>query len=366
VLVSNGYENIYERGFCNGLTDAGISFMLVSSDRTDYAGLRTGTRTVNLRGSQEESRPAVFKLLNLAWYHLRLMAFVLRYRPAVLHSFGLLYPPALCGVVEGLLYRLVCARYVLTVHDLLPHDRHTRWNRLVFGWSFRIAETLIVHTAKMREQLVARFGVDPARVVVMEHGIEPQVGSPALPRASPVESPRLRILFFGKVLRYKGIDVLLSALENFPAAFELIIAGAVRDDALQRELRSQIEAHPQREAISWGERYVPEAEIAGLFAWADLLVLPYRHIDQSGILFQSLRHGVPVVATRVGAFADYVSPRVGELCAPDDAADLRAALLRLQSRLKQLSRAAIVEIAGRYEWSRTVEPLRAVYQGSQA
>lgn len=360
VLVSHGYENIYERGFCNGLSDAGMPFVLISSDRTDYAGLRPGTKTVNLRGSQEEQRTRWKKLLNLLRYHLRLMTYVVSRRPRVLHLFGLLDPAPLCGVLEGALFRCLCGTYVLTVHDLLPHDRHTRWNAYFYGLSFRMAGRLVAHTELMRDQLVARYGVDADRIVVMQHGIEPRRGVPAAPQCSNSDG-RFKILFFGKVLRYKGVDVLLSALENFAVPFHLTIAGGVWDPGLRRELRAQIDAHPQCGSITWEGQFVPEAQIAALFIKADVVVLPYRHIDQSGILFQALRHGAPVVCTRVGALADYVPSEVGEVCAPNDPGDLRRALQRLHDRLGGISRTGIAKRAQQYEWSRTVEPLRRVY-----
>ena len=65
LVVSHGYENIYERGFCNGLHDAGFGFVLVSSDQTDYRGLRPGTNTLNLRGSQGADRTPWQKAANL-------------------------------------------------------------------------------------------------------------------------------------------------------------------------------------------------------------------------------------------------------------------------------------------------------------
>ena len=288
-------------------------------------------------------------------------------RPDTLHVFGQLTPALLCGVIEGLLFRIVCGRYVLTVHNLLPHDSHTRWNAFVYRMSFRIADRLVVHTDRMREQLVANHGVSADRIVVMQHGIEPQAST--VPQANataesvrPAPSGPLNILFFGKVLRYKGVDIALSALADFSSPFTLTIGGGVWDNQLRDELRAQIAAHPHRSSIHWNEAFVPEADIAGLFERADILVLPYRHIDQSGILFQALRYGVPVVATRVGSLADYVSTEVGELCPANDAAAFRVALQNLQSRLPALSRERIRAIAARYEWSRTVEPLRDLYR----
>lgn len=360
ILVSHGYENIYERGFCNGLSDAGIAFTLVSSDRTDYAGMRPGTRTKNLRGSQDESRPRWRKLLNLLRYHLGLMWYVARRRRAIVHLIGLIEPPLLCGVIEGLWFRLVSDRYVLTVHDLVPHDRDTRINRLLFGWSFRIADRLVVHTRRMRDELMQRHAIDESRITIMEHGLEPLPGSLPVLETYQVGEP-FKVLFFGYVLRYKGLDLLLEALADFPCPFSLTVAGVCRDSALATELQAEIAAHPWGDSIHWDNQYVNEKEIETHFTRSHVLVMPYRHIDQSGVLFQALRFGLPVVATRVGALASYVPHEVGEVCEPMLASELRQALQRLADRYEQLDRRSIVGIGKRFEWQSTVAALAPVY-----
>ena len=363
MLVSHGYEVIYERGFCNGVADAGVQGTLIGSDRTDQARLRPGVTVVNLRGSQAPHRSRLSKLLNLSSYHLRLAWLVASRRPVV-HVFGLIHPPVLVGIVEGCLFRWLTPRYILTAHDLLPHDRHDRWHRWVFGLSYRLADRVVVHTERMRADIVAMHRVDPARVVVMEHGIEP-LAACALPTHEPARSDAgangPKLLFFGKVMRYKGLDLLLQALQDFPPPFQLRIAGACHDAELAQALEAAIAAHPARASIRWDNRYIEDAEIPSLFAWADITVLPYRHIDQSGILFQSLRYGVPVVAAQVGAFETYVTPPVGETFPRDDAAACREAVLRLWHRRAELDRASVAAAGSRWEWGLTARALLPAY-----
>lgn len=360
VLVSHGFQHNYERGFTNGLDDTGVAATLVSSDRTDYAGLRPDVHTVNLRGSQEERRPKWAKALGMLRYHLGLCAYTLWRRRAVWHVIGLIYPPLLYGVIEGLWFRAVCWRYVLTVHDLLPHDRHTRANHLLNGLSFRLAHRLVVHTDRMRDELIRRFGVRPERVTVMEHGIEP-LASPLVAVPATDANRPMRLLFFGKVTQYKGLDVLLDALQTTSMNFSLMIAGFCLDKTLEHDLRARIAAHRAVGSITWRNEFIPEAEIEGLFSHADVLVLPYRHIDQSGVLFQALRYGVPVVASRVGSFTQYVTDDIGETCPPDNADELRCAIERIHERRTELSRERIVEIGRSYEWHSTVQALAAAY-----
>ncbi len=360
LLVSHGFENIYERGFCNGLHDAGYAFTLLSSDQTDYDGLRPGTRTRNLRGSQLQQRSRWLKAANLLRYHLALMFHVARHRPAVLHVIGLISPPLLCGVIQGLWFRLCCARYALTVHDTEPHDQGTRWQRRLYSWSFRIAPFLVVHTARVRDELIARHAIRPERITVMQHGLEPLAQAPELPAPGRRPQP-LRLLVFGNVMRYKGIDLLLEALRELPHPVQLTIVGRSVNAALTADLQMLIAAHPAAAAIHWQNAYVPEDAIPALFTQADALVLAYRRIDQSGVLFQALRFGLPVVATRVGALADYVDLAAGECCEPGDAASLRAALLRLIERYPNIDRNQVRANGRRYEWQRTVRALAGLY-----
>lgn len=368
LVVSHGYEAIYERGFCNGLSDSQFDFILISSDRTDYAGLRPGTQTLNLRGSQEERRSPGAKMLNLLRYHVSLISHVLRQGRPVVHMIGLIEPALLAGVFTGVWLRFLCRQYVMTVHDLLPHDRGTRKNRLLYGISYRMAHTLVVHTQKARSELIAMHRVRADRVKVMEHGLEPQRGWSVPP--TRVEGP-VRILFFGKVLRYKGLDILFNALAKVSWPFEVTIAGACRDGVLTGELEAQIAAHPGRENIRWLNRFIEEDELVPLFEKSDVLVLPYRHIDQSGVFFQALRFGVPIVATRVGAFAEYLSSDIGELASAIDAEAFGAALERFRERRQSLTREHVAEVGRRYEWQNTVKVLSSIYpqrgeQGARA
>lgn len=361
VLLSHGYENIYERGFCNGLSDAGFDFTLISSDRTDYKGLRPGTKTVNLRGSQEESRSKWQKLWNLVGYHARLVSFALRHRESVFHLIGLIEPAWLCGVLHGLVLRLFCHRWVITVHDLLPHDRDTPGNRLLFGISYRLADHLVVHTPRMRAELQERYSIPTERFTLMEHGLEPV--RIALPPLATYRAPEpLKLLFFGYVMKYKGLDLLIDALRDFPVPFTLTVGGFCRAPEILDELKAKIDGHPQRDSIYWPNQYVKESEIQGLFTDSHVLVMPYRHIDQSGVLFQALRFGLPVVASRVGSLAQYVTPEVGEVCEPDNIADLRAALLRLAQRYGSIDREQVGMAGRKYEWQNTVGALENAYQ----
>jgi glycosyltransferase involved in cell wall biosynthesis len=76
--------------------------------------------------------------------------------------------------------------------------------------------------------------------------------------------------------------------------------------------------------------YVPFDDVSRYVAAADVMVLPYRAVSQSGVLYLALAMGLPVVATRVGALAEVLEDGGNALIVPpDSAAELAAALIRL-------------------------------------
>lgn len=361
VCVSHGFQTNYERGFCNGLASRGVDVTLIASDRTDFSGLKPGVRVVNLRGSQAEDRSRLAKALNLLCYHLGLMGYVLVRRRSVVHVMGLIWPVFLCGVLQGAWFRMVSRRYVLTVHDLLPEVENRERYRRLCRWSYHLAHRLVVHTPRMKVALVAEFGVPADRITMMEHGTEPQHQSPDSALPAQREGGGVLLVAFGAVSTRKGTDLLLQALAQVDFAFRLVIAGMCVDTAFRQRLQGLIAPHPRRDSIEWHDGFLEEAKANALLQSADALVMAYRHIDQSGVLFQALHFGVPVVATRVGEFERYITAQVGELAPPEDIAGIRDALQRWHSRRGMLSRERIREIGRSYEWSVTVGALAGAY-----
>ena len=155
------------------------------------------------------------------------------------------------------------------------------------------------------------------RLVVAAH---PPVafGAVAPPDAHP--GPR-RVLSFGRLLPYKGLDLLAEALRLLGPCpdLELRVVGQGPESAALAALR----ALP---GVTVENRWVPEDEIGALLGWSDIVVLPYREASQSGVAAAALAAGRRVVATRVGGLAGQLANEpLAVLCAAEGAA-LAAAL----------------------------------------
>ncbi|WP_030168883.1 glycosyltransferase family 4 protein [Spirillospora albida] len=225
--------------------------------------------------------------------------------------------PAYLGILRGVGRR---TRVVALCHNVLPHERKT-YDVPLMKALLRRVDGVLVHTAAQAELARGLTG-SPVRVAEMPAHLP-------VPHAARADDARVRrrLLFFGIVRPYKGLDVLLRALAKGPDDVALTVAGEFwggLDDtrALITELGldGRVDLRPG---------YVPAADVPGLFADADALVLPYRTATASQNVWMAYEYGIPVIATDVGGFASQVRDGVdGLVCAPDDVASLADALTR--------------------------------------
>jgi glycosyltransferase involved in cell wall biosynthesis len=248
----------------------------------------------------------------------------------------------------------------LTAHDVLPREPRPG-QRGAQRRLFERVDAVLVHSEHGRERLTGALGIDPARVHVVPHGAFEHLTRqaderPLPPELAAVEGPV--VLCFGLIRPYKGIDVLLEAWRGVEGA-ELWIVGMPRMDL-----------EPLRAAAPPGVRFVPrfvtDAEIPAFFRRADLVVLPYREIDQSGVLFTALAFGRPLLLSAVGGFPEVAATGAAELVPPGDAGALRQALVRLLgdgAGRERLAAAARAAAAGPYSWDRAAAATLDVDRG---
>jgi glycosyltransferase involved in cell wall biosynthesis len=248
---------------------------------------------------------------------------------------------------------------VLTAHDVLPREPH-RGQLAAQRRLYERVDAVVVHSAHGRARLVDALGIAAGKVAVIPHGAFTHLLDVPDERALPDDLAavdRPVVLFFGLLRPYKGLDVLLDAWRAADLDAELWIVGMPRMDIAP--LRA---AAPRR--VRWVSRFVADNEVAAYFRRADLVVLPYREIDQSGVLFTALAFGASLVLSAVGGFPEVAADGAAALVAPGDADALAGELRRLlgdaaaRARLAAGARAAA---AGRYSWDAIAASHLALY-----
>jgi glycosyltransferase involved in cell wall biosynthesis len=236
---------------------------------------------------------------------------------------------------------------VITAHDVLPREPRPGQLRAQRRLYER-ADAVVVHSHHGRERLVVDLEVPSERVHVIPHGafdyLTELPGELPLPdELREVEGPV--VLFFGLLRPYKGVDVLLEAWRGIGGA-ELWVVGMPRVplSALRARATPSVRFFPG---------FVPEAQVPAWFRRADLVVLPYREIDQSGVLFTALAFGKPLLLSSVGGFPEVAETGAAELVVPGDPRALHIALRRLlddPGRRDALGAAAREAAATTYSW----------------
>jgi glycosyltransferase involved in cell wall biosynthesis len=246
-------------------------------------------------------------------------------RPDIIHFQWLPLPVVDRRFLAGL--RRI-APLVLTVHDTNPFngDPSSGLQGFDMAKTFGAFDRLIVHTARGRERLM-KHGADPARVVITPHG---PLGRSAPVRVSDAMDGVVTFLMFGKIKPYKGIPLLIEAFSRIPdplrARARLRVVGKpYMDVEALRTLAAERGVDPGLEP-----RFVPDDELPALFGPGTVAMFPYREIEASGVLTLAMAHGRPIIASRIGGFAETIVDGVhGALVPPDDAAALTEAMARL-------------------------------------
>jgi glycosyltransferase involved in cell wall biosynthesis len=252
---------------------------------------------------------------------------------------------------------------VLTAHDVLPREPR-RGQLAAQRRLYERVDAVVVHSAHGRDRLVRELGVPAAKIRVIAHGAFEHLARvpgerPLPPALAAVEKPV--VLFFGLLRPYKGLDVLLRAWREIDDA-ELWIVGMPRMDI--GDLRA---AAPP--SVRWVPRFVPDDELGAYFRRADLVVLPYREIDQSGVLFTALAFGAPLLLSDVGGFGELARDGAAALVAPGDAGALAAELRRLLAdgpARAALAAGARAAAAGRYSWEQIAREHLSLYRALSA
>jgi glycosyltransferase involved in cell wall biosynthesis len=382
-LLTGGDDRSYALGLTLSLVAHGVHVDFIGSDRVDAPELHSTALVnfLNLRGDQRENVSLTEKMIRLLLYYLRLLKYAVVAKPRVFHILWNNKFETFDRTVLMLYYRLLGRKVVLTAHNVnaAKRDGRDNWvNRASLRIQYQLTNHIFVHTEKMKAELAAEFGVPGTRVTVIPFGINNT--APITGLTSAEARQRLGLcpddmvaLFFGQIAPYKGLEYLIAALPQLlgkNTRFRLIIAGKAKKgnedywDNIDRTLAGR----GLRQRVVTRIEHIPDEEVEVYFKAADLLVLPYTQIFQSGVPFLAYSFGLPVVATDVGSLRDDVlEGTTGFVCRPRDPEDLASAIERYfhsdmyrdgESRRHEIRRYA----NERYSWLNVAKATESVYR----
>lgn len=337
-LFTGGIDKHYACALAKALATSGIAVDVVGNTEMNSCEMCGfgNVKLLELYATQKPGRSQFRKLLSCIAVYARLISYAVNRSPETFHILWDYKFPFFDRTFLLLYYKLLGKKVVFTAHNINQAERDgidSLWNRFTLHIQYRLIDHIFVHTKSMQDQLARSFWIGRDKVTVIPFGSGGMVPNS---RLTPAEAKRQlglsegnrTILFFGRIARYKGLDLLVDAFERIAdhdRSYRLIIAGEVITEWAQHwnEVCDAIESSPAREQMIQEIRRVTDDEMEIYFKAADVLVLPYRQIFQSGVLFMSHSFGLPVIAADHDAFRDdIIEGTNGFVCRPNDSRDL--------------------------------------------
>jgi glycosyltransferase involved in cell wall biosynthesis len=298
-----------------------------------------GRARVGARLTDLTYRPNVPVVDGVDWFWLpsmlRAIALLLRERPrvvvfqwwtaTVVHSY----------LALALVARALGARIVVEFHEVLdPGEAGLLPVRLYVGALapalIRLAHAFVIHSEHDRALLERQYGIAGRPIARIPHGpYDHHAAQTATEVRRSAPASACNLLYFGVIRPYKGLEDLIRAFDLIPEdqihRFWLTIVGETWEGwTLPSELIASSRYYSR---ITFVNRYVADEEVAGYFAGADAVVLPYLRSSASGPLHVAMSQGLPVVVTHVGGLVEAVNGYSGAvLIPPSDPSHLQEAL----------------------------------------
>jgi glycosyltransferase involved in cell wall biosynthesis len=273
-----------------------------------------------------------------------------------------------CSVMANHLSALLCdalkgtgAKFCTILHETvavshLPKEMIT--GKLV-GRELRHCDYIITLTDHIKEAASQQYGIDLDRIYTIPHAVY-EFAQPRARRIAGESS--YEVLFFGRIIPYKGLDLLLDAWTEIKKAVPQACLRVIGEG----DCASFMSFIDSRDDVVLDNRFVEDSEIEGILEASHLVVLPYKRASQSGVIAAAMGAGLPVVCTNVGALSEQVQDGVTGAIAKDVTAGAVAesviSVLSDSAHYEQLSVNTLQVVEEHFSWDAVGQRLVEIMQ----
>lgn len=319
----------YNEELCTRLTDMGYEMVLATAANSEIKSseFKKIECFIGTYGQSCFLKKGINYILSI----IRLKELVKEVKPSVVHLQWALFSPIDYLFIKWLNKNAIPV--LMTVHDVTPFNRKF-YDRFFLPRIYGMTTELVVQSKIAWEELV---NICEGKAISLIHHptynrsiklIDNKIAKETLGFSNKTKM----ILFFGQIKKVKGVEYLLRAytqvIKEYPDSI-LVIAGKSWGDSIDKysDLANQIGIGNH---VKWDTRFVPGELVPYYFSAADLVVLPYLHVYQSGVLQLSFAYKRPVVISNIPGLVEYVVDEVTGLVVPSrDDAKLAEAILNL-------------------------------------
>ena len=271
---------------------------------------------------------------------------------------------ALCHsyIIRKVKKELQGTKVVCICDNIIPHEKHF-YDIPLIKKLFKHIDAFIVMSITVEEQL--RDIISKPNYKKMFHPVVTNMDMPLKEesKARIGVTGKKVILFFGLIREYKGLDILIKAnkyLQEKLNNYQILICGeSYQDQDIYNKL---IKEHSKNNEIRWINEYIPDSEVSTYFSASDIVVLPYRHASQSGIIPLAYSYQRPVVASDIKGIQEMVAnQKTGFLFEKNNPEALSESIVDFFSNKKNYNE-DIIDFRKQFSWNYFIEEVLDLYK----
>lgn len=297
-----------------------------------------------------------YKVFHLHWLYFLTFSHKISLIDTIFKRFAIAY----C-FIWALYIKLLGYKFVWTIHNVVPHEKHTANDELITRILCNIANEKIVHSADTLHQLEKiNADIKNTHIVPMGSYVGLYPNNTTKKEAQErlhIDPQKTTFLFFGLIRKYKGVEQLLEVFQRvhkkFPAT-QLIIAGSCNNAGLKKLI---IKAQQENNTSIFTILHrIPSNEVQYYFSAADIAIFPFKKVTTSSSVVLALSFGKPVVYPKIGNMKDLPDP-IGYSYDPTDIEGLEKAieLSLISKKDRKLKSIQSQEYANTLSWNKVAE-----------
>ncbi len=250
-------------------------------------------------------------------------------------------------------------KIIAITDNVIPHEKRPG-DRPFTKYFLAACDGFITMSEKVLNDLKTFKGNKPARQVL--HPLYDNFG----PAVSKIEARRKLnlpenakiVLFFGFIRKYKGLDLLLAAmnvLKQNGLGIKLLVAGEFYED--DKPYLDLIEKFDLKDQLIMRTEFVADADVKYFLCAADAVVQPYRNATQSGVTPLAYHFEKPMVVTNVGSLPDLVPDKKVGIVSEPDAESIAAAIVRFYELGEDYFIPHLRSEKEKYSWKKMTEAI---------
>lgn len=191
------------------------------------------------------------------------------------------------------------------IHEVIPHegDKQVKMVDLMNKSVCRFADYIVLRNKKYVPLMIKNYNIDESHVKYLELWRRyPEFTEPTYSK---------KVLFFGRINPYKGIDNLLEIAKKCPNIhFEVM-------GRVDPQMESIVDDIRKLQNVNVNDGYVTDEQMKDAFVSSDWVIVPYNSASQSGIIIDAYKYSRPVIAFEVGAIKEQVNDHISGFLIPE-------------------------------------------------